>query len=129
MSANCPSCRGEKTVQGVWCYVYRAIDRDGNLVDTMLSDERDLLSAKAFFKQAIATVGHKPERVTTDKHASYRRAVHRVLGRKGSVRNQNVVRTIGESLSSGSFTPRGLGGLPDSRQVGPALAKSLPLLR
>ena len=54
-------------VKGNWCYLYRAIDRDGNLVDTMLSEKRDLPSAKAFFKQAIATVGHKPDRVTTDK--------------------------------------------------------------
>ena len=69
-------------VKGAWCYLYRAIDRDGNLVDTLLSEKRDLLSAKAFFKQAIATVGHKPERVTTDKHASYRRAIRRILGRK-----------------------------------------------
>ena len=69
-------------VQGQWCYLYRAIDRDGNLVDTMLSETRDLLAAKAFFKQAFVAVGHKPDRVTTDKHASYRRAVRRVLGRK-----------------------------------------------
>ncbi len=69
-------------VKGAWCYLYRAIDRDGNLVDTLLSDKRDLRSTKAFFKQAIATVGHKPERVTTDKRAEYRRAVRRSLGRK-----------------------------------------------
>jgi len=69
-------------VKGAWCYLYRAIYRDGNLIDTMLSEKRDLLSAKAFFKQALATVGYKPERVTTDKHASYRRAIRRSLGRK-----------------------------------------------
>ena len=49
-------------VKGAWYYLYRAIDRDGNLVDTRLSEKRDLLSAKAFFKQAIATVRHKPDR-------------------------------------------------------------------
>ena len=48
----------------------------------MLSEKRDLRAATMFFKQAMATVGHKPERVTTDKHASYRRAVRRSLGRK-----------------------------------------------
>src|ERR1700692_3031633 len=31
-------------VKGAWCYLYRAIDRDGNLVDTLLSDKRDLLA-------------------------------------------------------------------------------------
>lgn len=27
-------------VKGKWCYLYRAIDRDGNLVDSMLSGDR-----------------------------------------------------------------------------------------
>ncbi len=53
-----------------------------NLVDTMLSQTRDLVAAKAFFKQAIRTVGHKPDRVTTDKHASYPRAIQHTLRRK-----------------------------------------------
>ena len=69
-------------VHGQLHYLYRAIDREGNLVDKMLSATRDLAAAKAFFKQAVATVGHKPDRVTTDKHASYRRAVRRSVGRK-----------------------------------------------
>jgi len=29
-------------IQGMWCYLYRAIDADGNLVDSMLSLHRDL---------------------------------------------------------------------------------------
>ena len=69
-------------VGGQWHYLYRAIDRDGHLVDTMLSQTRDLVAAKAFFKQATATVGHKPDRVTTDKHGSYPRAIRHSLGRK-----------------------------------------------
>ncbi len=44
-------------VHGQWHYLYRAIDRDGNLVDTMLSVTRDLAAAKAFFKQAATTAG------------------------------------------------------------------------
>ncbi|MHB8629540.1 MAG: IS6 family transposase [Aggregatilineales bacterium] len=69
-------------VHGQWHYLHRAIDREDNLVDTMLSTTRDLAAAKAFFKQAVATVGHKPKRVTTDKHVAYPRAIRRVLGRK-----------------------------------------------
>jgi putative transposase len=69
-------------VHGQWHYLYRAIDREGNLVDTMLSPTRDLTAAKAFFKQAVETVGHKPERVTTDGHDSYPRAIRRTVGRK-----------------------------------------------
>jgi putative transposase len=67
-------------VHGKWCYLYRAIDRDGNLVDSMLSEKRDMDAAKRFFKQAVETVGHAPERVTTDGHDSYPRAVCEMLG-------------------------------------------------
>lgn len=69
-------------VNGIWCYLYRAIDRDGNLVDSMLSEHRDLAAAKRFFTQARDIVGHAPQKVTTDKHHSYPRAIRRVLGRK-----------------------------------------------
>jgi transposase-like protein len=54
-------------VQGRRCYLYRAIDRDGNLVDTMLSETRDLAAAKALFRLAKATTGFTPDRVTTDR--------------------------------------------------------------
>ena len=33
-------------VHGQWCYLYRAIDRDGNLIDTMLSATRDMRAAQ-----------------------------------------------------------------------------------
>ena len=66
--------------KGTWCYLYRAIDRDGNLVDSMLSEKRDMEAAKRFFKQAVDVVGHAPERVTTDGHDSYPRAIRETLG-------------------------------------------------
>jgi transposase-like protein len=67
-------------VQGKWCYLYRAIDHDGNLVDSRLSEKRNMDAAKQFFQQALAVVGHAPEQVTTDGHRSYPRAVHETLG-------------------------------------------------
>jgi len=67
-------------VKGKWCYLYRAIDRDGNLVDSMVSEKRDMEAAKRFFKQAVDVVGHAPERVTTDGHDSYPRAIRETLG-------------------------------------------------
>jgi putative transposase len=69
-------------VRGHWCYLYRAIDRDGHLVDTMLSQTHDMAAAKAFFRSAKATMGFLPDRVTTDGHGSYPRAVRSTLGRK-----------------------------------------------
>jgi putative transposase len=67
-------------VNGKWCYLYRAIDRDGNLVDSWLSEKRNMDAAKQFFKQAIAVVGHAPEHVTTDGHRSYPRAIREIIG-------------------------------------------------
>src|SRR6266568_4021652 len=37
-------------------------------------------AAKCFFRQALAVVGHAPERVTTDGHDSYPRAIRETLG-------------------------------------------------
>ena len=39
-------------VAGKWCYFYRAIDRDGTLVDVYFSETRDLGAAKTFFRSA-----------------------------------------------------------------------------
>ena len=69
-------------VGGKWCYLYRAIDRDGNLVDSMLSKRRDMVAVKRFFKQAKEVTGCAPQRVTTDGHYAYPRAIRRILGRK-----------------------------------------------
>jgi transposase-like protein len=69
-------------VRGRWCYLYRAIDRDGHLVDTMLSEHRDMAAAQAFFRSAKAVTGVTPDRVTTDGHGSYPRAIRSTLGRQ-----------------------------------------------
>ena len=68
-------------ILGRWVYLYRAIDRDGNLIDAMLSEHRDMQSAEAFFRSARATMGFGPDRVTTDGHGSYPRAIRSVLGK------------------------------------------------
>jgi putative transposase len=65
-----------------WAYLYRAIDRDGNLVDTMLSEHRDMTAAQAFFRSAKAATGVTPDQVTTDGHGSYPRAIRATLGRR-----------------------------------------------
>jgi putative transposase len=69
-------------VGGRWAYLYRAIDRDGNLVDTMLSEHRDMAAAQAFFRSAKLVSGQVPDQVTTDGHGSYPRAIRSTLGRR-----------------------------------------------
>jgi len=56
------------------------LDADGNLVDSMLSETRDRDAAKRFFQRARMVVGHTPEKVTTDGHDAYPRAIRETLG-------------------------------------------------
>jgi putative transposase len=74
-------------VRGRWCYLYRAIDRNGDLLDTMLSEHRDMAAAKAFFRSARSATGIVPDRVTTDGHGSYPRAIRSTLGKQVTHRN------------------------------------------
>lgn len=53
-------------VKGRWTYLYRAVDRDGNTLDFMLSERRDLAAARRFFKRAMSVNG-VPDRVVIDK--------------------------------------------------------------
>lgn len=53
-------------VAGHWRYLYRAIDRDGNLLDSMLSEHRDRAAARRFLRQLLDLNGRRPLRVTTD---------------------------------------------------------------
>lgn len=53
-------------IKGVWHYLYRAVDKDGDTIDFMLSKNRDTDAAKAFFVKAIGNNGI-PEKITIDK--------------------------------------------------------------
>lgn len=53
-------------VKGRWTCLYRAVDRDGQTLDFMLSERRDLAAARRFFKRMIKTNG-TPDRVVIDK--------------------------------------------------------------
>jgi len=61
-------------------YLYRAIDRDGNLVDVLLSEKRDKAAAEAFFRSARTVTDRVPERVTSDGHDAYPGAIKATLG-------------------------------------------------
>ena len=69
-------------VAGRWCYLYRAIDGDGQLIDSMLSEHRDKHAARRFFRGLVDVAEARPLRVTTDRHPAYPRAVRWILGRK-----------------------------------------------
>ena len=69
-------------VAGRWCYLYRAIDREGALIDSMLSAHRDKHAARRFLRGLLQVAGRKPLRITTDAHPAYRKAIRWIVGRK-----------------------------------------------
>ncbi len=56
-------------------YLYRAIDEDGVVVDVLLREHRDTVSAEAFFREAIERTQMVPNEVITDYHQPYIEAV------------------------------------------------------
>lgn len=53
-------------VRGKWMYHYRPVDCDGQTLDFMLSERRDTVAARRFFKRAFGTNG-VPDRIAIDK--------------------------------------------------------------
>ena len=50
-------------------------------MDVLVSERRAMAAAKAFFRAAKAVTGVTPDRVTTDGHGGYPRAIRTELGR------------------------------------------------
>ena len=80
-------------VHGKWCYLYRAIDHDGNVVDSLLSEKRKREAARQFFQQAVAVVGSVPDQVTTDGHTASPRAIRETMGHAGLHRTTTSLHT------------------------------------
>jgi IS6 family transposase len=53
-------------VNGVWRYVYRAIDQYGQVIDVLVSARRDAAAARRFFTRALTTLKTMPVEVVTD---------------------------------------------------------------
>ena len=64
-------------VKGVWHYLYRAVDKEGNTVDFMLSQKRDEAAAKAFFAKSIGNNG-LPKKITIDKSGANKAGVNAI---------------------------------------------------
>ena len=107
-------------VKGKWCYLYRAIDREGNLVDSMLSAARDMDAAQVFFRSAQSMVNRAPTQVTTDGHDSYPRAIRETLGRKVAHRcsaylNRRIERDH-RAVKQRYYPMLGFGALPSAQR-------------
>jgi transposase-like protein len=66
-------------VAGHWCYVFRAIDEDGQVVDVYVSSTRDTAAATAFLTRAVTSTAVTPYSATTDRAPIYPPAFARVV--------------------------------------------------
>src|SRR5262245_11741267 len=58
-------------VNGVWRYVYRAVDQYWQVIDVLVSARRDADAARRFFRRALSTLKVTPSEVVTDAAAVY----------------------------------------------------------
>ena len=111
-------------VAGRWCYLYRAIDREGNLVEAMPSEKRYLAAARSFFAHALEVVGHAPAQVTTDGHDAYPRAIRETLGdgvaHRTSHYKNNRLEQDHRSLKQRYCPMRGFGSFASAARFCPA---------
>ena len=107
-------------VAGRWCYLYRAIGSHGELLDSMLSERRDRNAAPRFLRRLVEVTGGKPDRVTTDKHPSYRKAIRWILGRKTEHRTTQYLNNYTEQSHRGVkgryYPMRGFGNFQSAAQ-------------
>ena len=61
-------------VKGIWHYLYRAVDKEGNTIDFLLTRKRDKKAAKRFLIKAIDNHGF-PEKITIDGSAANKAAI------------------------------------------------------
>jgi transposase-like protein len=63
-------------IKGKWAYLYRAVDKEGQTVDFLLTPQRDRAAAEAFLHKAIRNQG-LPEEITIDQSGSTTAAITR----------------------------------------------------
>jgi transposase-like protein len=93
--------------------LYRAIDAEGTLVDTLLSPTRARDAARRFFACAVATAGPAPATMITDKHRSSHRASREIVGptvrQRTSRYLNNMIEQDHRSMKQRSYPMRGFG--------------------
>jgi IS6 family transposase len=74
-------------VAGRWRYLYRAVDQYAQVIDVLLSEQRDTAAARRFFTHALA-YGPAPVEVTTDKARPYLRVLAELVPTAAHITDQ-----------------------------------------
>lgn len=70
-------------IRGKWCYLYRAVDSEGNTIDFYLSKSRNHKTTKRFFKKALRSLHvSNPRVITVDKNPTYPIAIEKLKKEK-----------------------------------------------
>jgi transposase-like protein len=78
-------------VKGQWRYLYRAVEKQGQTVDFLLSKNRDIAATLRFFKKAIGS-HEAPEKITLEGSQASHQTVAE-LKAEGVLPAQTLVRT------------------------------------
>tara|TARA_R110002051_G_scaffold45702_1_gene92173 strand:+ start:45693 stop:46379 length:687 start_codon:yes stop_codon:yes gene_type:complete len=82
-------------VRGKWTYLYRAVDRDGQTLDFMLSQRRNTAATRRFFNREIGT-NCIPERIAIDQSGANQaglQSLNAILKFTGTGRIINIVQS------------------------------------
>jgi putative transposase len=66
-------------IKGKKHWLWRAVDRDGLVLDILVQERRNREAAERFLRRVLGGEGHAPRVVVTDKLASYPPALKRLL--------------------------------------------------
>ena len=106
---HCGSVRVDETyvkVRGEWRYLYRAIDKQGEAVDFLLTARRDFEAAKRFFRKMVANQPLlAPDRIGTDAAGPYPPAIAatRKAGLLPSIPKHYVTKHLQQGIESDHF--------------------------
>jgi putative transposase len=97
-------------VKGAWRYLYRAVDKYGQTIDFLLTEQRDEEAALRFLKKAIRRHG-VPEKITIDGSAANEAAIKRYNEEHGTaiaIRKIKYLNNIVEIVFTQMTKTRGL---------------------
>ena len=77
-------------VKGQWRYLYRAVDKQGQTIDFLLTEHRDKEAALRFLKKAIRRHG-VPEKITIDGSDTNEAAIKSYNEEHGTVLSQSSI--------------------------------------
>jgi transposase-like protein len=85
-------------INGKLCYLWRAVDHEGEVLETVVTAKRDKAAALMFLKRIMKKYG-QPRSVVTDELCSYPAAMKEI----GNIDRHEVGRRLKQSL--GEFAP------------------------